>query len=52
MELGVISIDHVIPLSKGGSNEMDNLVTACCYCNKKKHDKYLYETELILSILT
>jgi hypothetical protein len=31
-------IDHVMPLSKGGSCEHDNLVLACKRCNIKKHD--------------
>lgn len=31
-------IDHVIPLSKGGTNELDNLVTACRPCNQAKRD--------------
>ena len=26
------SVDHVLPHSAGGSNELDNLVTACCGC--------------------
>lgn len=48
MEHGVISLDHVIPLARGGSNLFDNLVTSCCYCNNKKHDKSLIESGLNL----
>lgn len=29
-------IDHVTPISQGGKNGMDNLVTACPSCNLKK----------------
>lgn len=29
--------DHIIPHSLGGSNEPDNLVTACPSCNLSKH---------------
>lgn len=32
------TIDHVIPKSKGGSGEPDNLVTACTSCNHDKAD--------------
>jgi len=31
--------DHVIPLSKGGSNDISNIVISCPTCNRKKHDK-------------
>lgn len=31
-----ISVDHLIPQVKGGSNEMENLRPACFYCNNKK----------------
>jgi 5-methylcytosine-specific restriction endonuclease McrA len=29
-------IDHIIPLSKEGTNDADNLVIACKACNRKK----------------
>jgi 5-methylcytosine-specific restriction endonuclease McrA len=32
-------IDHYYPLSKGGSNNIDNLVASCPTCNLSKHDK-------------
>lgn len=31
--------DHFIPLSKGGSNEIENIVPACASCNGSKHNK-------------
>jgi hypothetical protein len=31
-----LTIDHVIPLSRGGTNRPENLVTACRYCNSQK----------------
>ncbi len=34
----LITIDHVIPRSKGGGWEIDNLVTACIICNNEKAD--------------
>src|SRR3990167_47943 len=33
-----LTIDHVIPLSKGGQHTMENVVPACLSCNSKKHD--------------
>jgi hypothetical protein len=34
-----LECDHVIPVSRGGSNEDDNLVASCFRCNRAKHDK-------------
>ena|SRR5699024_7302284 len=31
-------IDHVVPVSRGGSDDPDNLVVACDFCNRDKHD--------------
>jgi 5-methylcytosine-specific restriction endonuclease McrA len=36
-------IDHVKPLSKGGDNEDNNLITACSNCNSNKWDLSLEE---------
>lgn len=33
------TIDHVIPLSKGGKTTWTNIVTACGPCNSRKGDK-------------
>lgn len=32
----LLTVDHVIPRSRGGSHDWDNLVTACTRCNQKK----------------
>lgn len=32
-------VDHVVPLSRGGTNDPDNLVIACASCNRSKSDK-------------
>lgn len=34
--LNDLTLDHVIPKSKGGGNDWDNLVTCCKKCNIKK----------------
>lgn len=35
----IATIDHVIPLSKGGDHSMENCVIACGACNSKKSNK-------------
>jgi hypothetical protein len=32
----ILEIEHVIPLSKGGTDEFDNLTTSCFECNRGK----------------
>ena len=32
------TIDHIVPLSKGGTNDLDNLQACCSFCNKAKDD--------------
>jgi len=38
-----LTIDHVVPQSKGGKNTWENLVTACKSCNNKKDNLLLEE---------
>lgn len=33
------TVDHVIPRSKGGKTNMDNLVPCCFTCNATKRDR-------------
>ncbi|MEG4426530.1 HNH endonuclease [Microcoleus sp. D3_18cC1] len=33
------TIEHIIPLTKKGSNNIDNLALACFHCNRQKSDK-------------
>ena len=38
-----LTIDHVIPRAKGGSNEMNNIIMVCKHCNSSKGDRDLLE---------
>lgn len=35
----ITTIDHVIPTSKGGGNEIENLVPSCADCNVRRGNK-------------
>lgn len=37
----LLEIDHIIPVSKGGRTEEDNLQTLCWKCNRSKGDKII-----------
>lgn len=39
----LLEVDHVIPRAAGGTDEMENLVTACWDCNRGKSDRLLDE---------
>jgi 5-methylcytosine-specific restriction endonuclease McrA len=43
-----LTIDHILPTSKGGQNTWENMTTCCLKCNSKKGDKLLKETNMIL----
>lgn len=35
---GMLTLDHLIPRSQGGTNETHNLITACMCCNRQRGD--------------
>jgi DNA replication protein DnaD len=37
----VLELDHVVPVSAGGTNDIDNLITSCWECNRGKADGLL-----------
>ncbi|MEB3212837.1 MAG: HNH endonuclease [Leptolyngbyaceae bacterium] len=43
-----LTLDHVIPRSKGGTHTWDNVVAACEICNSRKGDRLLHETKMVL----
>lgn len=38
-----LECDHVIPVSRGGTHDLDNLKTACFKCNRSKRNKTIEE---------
>jgi 5-methylcytosine-specific restriction endonuclease McrA len=44
-----LTMDHVVPVSRGGTSTKGNVVPACSGCNKTK--KYLTPAEQILAAL-
>ncbi|KAK3283381.1 hypothetical protein CYMTET_8921 [Cymbomonas tetramitiformis] len=38
-----VTLDHIVPLSQGGSSHRNNLVTACLACNQSKGSLWLEE---------
>ncbi|PKA50919.1 hypothetical protein AXF42_Ash007574 [Apostasia shenzhenica] len=43
-----LTIDHVLPMSRGGEWKWENLVTACSRCNSRKGQKTLEEANMKL----
>jgi 5-methylcytosine-specific restriction endonuclease McrA len=43
-----LTVDHVLPRSRGGRHEWDNLVTACQACNHKKGNQLPEEAGMTL----
>ena len=41
-----LTLDHIVPVSRGGRSTRGNLVVACLDCNQKK--KYLTPVEMLL----
>ena len=43
-----LTMDHILPVSRGGFNSPDNLVTACLACNQKKGNRTPEEARMPL----
>lgn len=42
-----LTVDHVIPRSKGGSSEWDNIVASCAPCNRRKGDQLPAQANMV-----
>ena len=42
-----LTMDHVVPKSRGGDNSWENLVAACMKCNQKKGSRTIKESGMI-----
>jgi 5-methylcytosine-specific restriction endonuclease McrA len=38
-----LTMDHVVPLARGGKSTKNNLVAACKECNNRKKDSLVFE---------
>ena len=46
-ERGNLTVDHVIPRSKGGHSSWDNIVTCCAPCNRRKGDRLPRQANMV-----
>ena len=45
---GRLTLDHVVPRSRGGKSEWDNVVSSCAPCNLRKGDRLPEEVSMTL----
>jgi 5-methylcytosine-specific restriction endonuclease McrA len=45
---GRLTLDHVVPRSRGGDSVWENVVTSCAPCNLRKGDRLLHEVKMEL----
>jgi 5-methylcytosine-specific restriction endonuclease McrA len=46
-ERGNLTVDHVVPRSKGGRSTWDNIVTCCAPCNRRKGDRLPVQAKMV-----
>jgi 5-methylcytosine-specific restriction endonuclease McrA len=47
---GRLTLDHVVPRSRGGSSVWENVVTSCAPCNMRKGNRLLEEASMSLRV--
>jgi 5-methylcytosine-specific restriction endonuclease McrA len=46
-ERGNLTVDHVVPRSKGGRSTWDNIVACCAPCNRRKGDRLPRQANMV-----
>ena len=46
-----MTIDHVVPLSKGGKHSIENIVPACAKCNSRKHTSLDWKPQIYKKVI-
>jgi 5-methylcytosine-specific restriction endonuclease McrA len=46
-ERGNLTVDHVVPRSKGGKSTWDNIVACCAPCNRRKGDRLPAQANMV-----
>jgi 5-methylcytosine-specific restriction endonuclease McrA len=46
-ERGNLTVDHVVPRSKGGKSTWDNIVTCCAPCNRRMGDRLPAQANMV-----
>lgn len=46
---GKMTVDHIMPKSRGGKNTFENTVCSCFSCNNRKDDRTPREAEMVLN---
>jgi len=52
IEFDDMTIDHIIPSSKGGANTLENTIPSCQLCNNQKADKSIEEFRMFVENIT
>lgn len=52
VEFDDMTIDHIIPFSKNGGNDLENTIPSCQLCNNQKADRSIEEFRVFLEDIT
>ena len=52
IEFDDMTIDHIVPSSKGGANTLENTIPSCQLCNNQKADRSIEEFRSFIENIT